>query len=255
MIRTQTKYKHLFFDLDHTLWDFKSNSERAMHLCLEQLNILPQLPSFADFFAFYEGVNDRLWDEYRQGISTKEELRSRRFAEPFAHFGIKHDAEQANSFYLDLMNEQTQLFPGCTELLSELKVLGYQLHIISNGFVEVQHKKMQSAGIAHFFQSITLSETVSAPKPKAAIFEYALRNVNARKSESIMMGDDWNNDVMGAIRFGIDAVLFQAKRPNYTEVLQIEDYNAYSTLHLDRSPKCQCFWVANLLDIIPLLAH
>lgn len=255
MINTTCKYKHLFFDLDHTLWDFKTNSELAMKQCLAQSQLLSNLPSFADFFSFYEQVNDRLWEEYRQGTTTKAELTMRRFAEPFQHFGLQQDPEQVNSLYLDLMGQQTQLFSGCVEMLEQLKAKGFMLHIISNGFIEVQNNKLQSANIAHYFQSVTLSEIVGSPKPKPDVFAYALKNSNARKSQSIMIGDDWRNDVLGALNFGIDAILFQEQDASYPEISSVSNCGGYGQLALTQARKQACFQVKNLLDIPTLLCQ
>ncbi|MFV0291194.1 MAG: YjjG family noncanonical pyrimidine nucleotidase [Mangrovibacterium sp.] len=254
MLNPQSKYKHLFFDLDHTLWDFKTNSACAMQQSLEELRLLEQLPSFDVFFDFYEQVNDRLWEEYRQGTTSRAELSERRFSEPFEQFHLHGvSAQQANDVYLEFMAQQKILVSGTTELLHELQAQKYQLHIISNGFVEVQERKLQSAGIASFFQSITLSEHVGAPKPKSAIFEYALKNVNARKSESLMIGDDWRNDVLGAINFGIDAVLFQESKPTYLEIKEQVSMSTFSCLNLKQAQKRKCYAVSQLLDIRDIL--
>ncbi len=256
MIKTLNKYRHLFFDLDHTLWDFKTNSEQAMKLCLTHLQVIDKLPSFDAFFSFYEQVNERLWEEYRQGITNKVELSERRFAEPFAHFNIQGvDAVQANALYIEFMGEQKKLFPGCVELLRELQTKGFEMHIISNGFIEVQTKKLESAGIQSYFKSITLSEMVGAQKPKPAIFEYALKNSNARKTESIMIGDDWRNDILGALSFGIDAILFQDKEPNYLEIERVNANGAYANLELMQARKQACFYVNKLLDIPQILRY
>ncbi|MFV0522366.1 MAG: YjjG family noncanonical pyrimidine nucleotidase [Mangrovibacterium sp.] len=255
MINTQHKYKHLFFDLDHTLWDFKTNSAESMRCCLEQLQILNQLPSFEIFFDFYEQVNDRLWEEYRQGITSKAELSERRFSEPFTHFEITHvKAEDANELYLKFMGEQKKLFPGCVHMLDMLREQGYLLHIISNGFIEVQMRKLQSAGIDSYFQSVTLSEMVGSPKPKPAVFEYALKNSNARKTQSIMIGDDWKNDVLGAINFGMDTILFQESKPDYPEIIQACQETGYLSLELKFTKKISCFHAEKLADIPTILA-
>lgn len=248
-----TPYKHLFFDLDHTLWDFKSNSARAIEQCLTQLQLLDKVPSFQSFFAYYESTNSRLWEEYRQRKTTKEQLLEQRFAEPFAHFKLACHPQQTSQLYMQLMSQQNQLMPHTKELLEVLHTKGFTLHIISNGFIETQAHKLQSAGIHHYFQTITLSEQVGSAKPKPAIFAHALKNTNASKKNSIMIGDDWTNDVLGALRFGIDAILLQTNKANYAEVAQCHQKERFWQLELQHPQKKKCYQVESLIDILAIV--
>ncbi|MDX9882478.1 MAG: YjjG family noncanonical pyrimidine nucleotidase [Prolixibacteraceae bacterium] len=203
------KYDHIFFDLDHTLWDFESNSREALRLTLEKHNLLYQLPSFDEFVSVYEAVNSRLWDDYREKKISKFLLTSQRFSMSLDPFEVKdYDSQELNDCYLDFMAGQTGLYPRVMETLWWLKTRGYQIHIITNGFQEVQYKKLKSSGLDQFISRVFISEVVQSPKPERAIFEYALKSCNAKKTRSIMVGDNWEVDIVGALNFGIDQVMF-----------------------------------------------
>lgn len=202
------KYDHIFFDLDHTLWDFETNSRKALELTLKEHNIYGQLPSFAEFIVVYETINHQLWEDYRERKISKFLLTSQRFSMSLEPFGItSFDSQKLNNCYLGFMAEQTELYPGTIETLTHLKSKGYQMHIITNGFQEVQLKKLKSCGLDQFISKVFISEVVQSPKPEKAIFEYALKSCNAKKSKSIMVGDNWEVDIIGALNFGIDQVM------------------------------------------------
>ncbi len=202
------KYDHIFFDLDHTLWDFPQNSRNALEETVQQFGFLPRLPSFAEFLEVYESVNEELWEQYRQKKIGKQKLTAVRFALSLEPFGITDlDSQQLNDFYLERMGEQTSLYPGTIETLEYLKKRGYCMHIITNGFREVQHRKLETSGLNRFIDRVFISEVVQSPKPERAIFEYALKSCNARKTRSIMIGDNWGADIIGALNFGIDQVM------------------------------------------------
>ncbi len=203
------KYDHIFFDLDHTLWDFEANSRKALKLTLEKYNLLEQLPSFDEFVKVYEAINTRLWDEYRERKISKSLLTSQRFSMSMEPFDVRnYDSQELNDCYLDFMAEQTGLYPNVPEILAWLKSKGYQMHIITNGFREVQQKKLQTSGLNQFISKVFISEVIQSPKPEREIFEYALKSCNAKKACSIMVGDNWEVDIVGALNFGIDQVMF-----------------------------------------------
>ncbi len=200
------KYTHIFFDLDNTLWDFEKNSYLAMQEVFRSFNILPYRIDFDVFFQCYSKHNRFLWESYRNKKITKKELTKKRFQDTFDELGIKGiDAEEMNANYLREMPKQKKLFEGVPEVMDYLKKKNYQLFIITNGFKEVQHKKLVNSGIAKYFVKIFVSEDVKAPKPSTVIFEYAIKSSNARKSQSLMVGDDWETDIMGARKYGIDS--------------------------------------------------
>ncbi|MFA9391185.1 MAG: YjjG family noncanonical pyrimidine nucleotidase [Prolixibacteraceae bacterium] len=205
-----TKYKHLFFDLDNTLYDFDANAYLAMEEAFKQLGLHQQLESFEAYFKVYIPINHALWALYRDKKMAKDVLRGKRHADSLAAFGIVPPVEPLaiDDLYLKIMSTQTELFPGTIEVLTNLQDKGYKLHIITNGFKEVQHDKLNNTGLQKFFTDVYISEDIKAPKPSRAIFEHAIKSSNARKKESIMIGDSWESDIVGAMNFGIDQVFF-----------------------------------------------
>jgi putative hydrolase of the HAD superfamily len=203
------KYEFLFFDLDNTLWDFSANSREALRQTLEILDILSQLDSFGAYFHLYEQINKSLWSDYRAKKITKQALIVERFSRSLKAFRITNqDWEEINRLYLELMALQTKLFPGTMETLSYLKAKGYQMHIITNGFIEVQHAKLRNCGLTGFFGKMFISEEIKTTKPHREIFEHALKSTNALKKKSIMIGDSWETDIEGAMSFGMDQIMF-----------------------------------------------
>lgn len=211
------KYRHVFFDLDNTLYDFDKNARLSIIEALEFYDIYQSISSIEDFFEAYNSINDKLWDDYRNNLVSKTMLRHRRFAESFAKCGIKTEIApiEVDNKYLEIMPTKTELLPHTVETLTKLKALGYKLHIITNGFKEVQIKKMENSGIIKFFDGVFISEIVKSNKPSPEIFEYAIKSCNARKNESIMVGDSWNIDIAGAKKFGVDQVYFTYKHDDY----------------------------------------
>jgi len=204
------KYTHLFFDLDNTLWDFKTNSYYAMKEAFIYYDRHLNKVEFEFFFETYSENNRLLWDEYRKGKVKKKELVRLRFQKTFDALQIDGiDPLEMNDFYLEEMTEQKRLVPDAEAVLDTLKKKGFELYIITNGFSQVQRKKLQSAGIGKYFKKVFISEDISSPKPTLAIFEYALKSANARKTKSIMIGDDFESDIKGALNFGIDAVYLE----------------------------------------------
>lgn len=217
----RTKYTHIFFDLDNTLWDFETNSENAMKVAC--LKFLPEKIEFNVFFETYAEINHQLWFLYRQNGITKRELTRRRFQDTFEKLGIEGvNPEEMNNYYLHVMPDQKLLTGGTIELLDYLKSRFYKMAIITNGFSEVQRKKLETSGLNHYFTGVFISEEIKSPKPEKAIFEHALTSMNARKSQSIMIGDDWEVDVMGACKFGIDAVYFNGHSVKDIDIQQYE---------------------------------
>jgi putative hydrolase of the HAD superfamily len=203
------KYEFLFFDLDNTLWDFSANSKVALKQTLEERNLISHLDSFDEYFQVYEQINNSLWSDYRSKKITKQALIVERFSRSLEAFHITHqDWEAINSHYLNCMGLQTKLFPGTLETLAFLKAKGYQMHIITNGFKEVQHAKLLNSGLSNFFGKVFISEEIHTTKPHRQIFEHALKSCNAPKAKSIMIGDSWEIDILGAQRFGMDQIMF-----------------------------------------------
>lgn len=206
------KYEQLFFDLDHTLWDFETNSRLAMLATVAELGLENQIADFDAFFRHYETINTKLWEAYRNQQIRKPELIRKRFEETLRHFNITEvDPLKMNELYLQLMPMQKQLYADVIETLDYLQQRRYQMHIITNGFTEVQHRKIESSGLRQYFDRIFISEEIQAPKPDKRIFQHALKCCNSKKSKSIMIGDSWDSDILGARSMGISQVFVLKK--------------------------------------------
>ncbi|WP_255486987.1 YjjG family noncanonical pyrimidine nucleotidase [Mucilaginibacter sp. SP1R1] len=213
------QYKHIFFDLDHTIWDFDKNAEETLHELyhVHQLNAIG-LTSANLFIETYTRHNHQLWAQYHLGEISKDELREARFKKTFIELGLHPDTIPADfeDAYVKLCPTKTNLFPHAHETLQYLQQK-YTLHLISNGFKESQQLKIAGSNLAGYFQHIIVSEDAGVNKPDKAIFEYALNLAGAAKYESVMIGDSLEADVYGALHFGIDAIYFNpfnAPQPN-----------------------------------------
>lgn len=211
------KIQHLFFDLDNTLWDHRRNAYLTIKNLFEREEItLKYNIDFEEFHSVYHEINESLWVKIRDGLIDKEYLRKHRFYDSFNHFGI--DDEVLSMFFeehfLDKILNYNHLVEGTEEILDYLKSKNYTMHIISNGFQEVTERKCILSGIAHYFSTITSADSVGIRKPNPEIFEYSLGLSNAKKEESILIGDDWIADVLGAQRFGIDVIFFDVFNEN-----------------------------------------
>ncbi len=199
--------RHIFFDLDHTLWDFDKNSGLAFNSIFKKHQILVELETF---LKVYTPINENYWKLYREDKVTKEDLRYGRLKESFDGLRINvTDAqiEQLSIDYIDHLPNHNHLLEGTLEILDYLHPV-YELHIITNGFKEVQRRKMESSGILKYFKTITTSEDVGFKKPHRRIFETALKTACAQVSESIMIGDNLEADILGAKGFGMQAILY-----------------------------------------------
>jgi putative hydrolase of the HAD superfamily len=208
LIENILKYHHLFFDLDNTLYDFDTNAYHAMKEAFSKLGIIKSLPSFDLYFPVYLGINNELWGEYREKMISKDLLRGLRFERSLKEFGVTPLIPfiEIDDLYLKIMTTQTNLFPKTIEILTELNKRGYILHIITNGFKELQHDKLINTGLNKLITNVFISEDIKAHKPSREIFEYSIKSSNARKKESLMIGDSWETDIVGAKEFGIDQV-------------------------------------------------
>lgn len=209
-------YRHLFFDLDRTLWDFDAAAEVAFEKIYDtyQLRELG-IPSAHDFHEVYHPLNEKLWELYRADLITKAELNRTRFLKPLEHYGI-HDTQLADHLsedYVYWSPRIVKLVPGTMELLAYLKPK-YHLHLITNGFQEVQHTKLGGSGMEPYFETLTVSEEVGVKKPNPEIFLYALKKAQATAEESMMIGDEMAVDIDGARNAGIDQIFFNpSKKP------------------------------------------
>ncbi|WP_029037117.1 YjjG family noncanonical pyrimidine nucleotidase [Salinimicrobium xinjiangense] len=208
--------KHIFFDLDHTLWDFDKNSGLAFESIFKKHEIMVRLESFLEV---YTPINESYWKLYREDKVTKEDLRYGRLKKSFDGLEINvtdEKIEQLSIDYIDHLPHHNHLLEGTIEILDYLHPV-YELHIITNGFKEVQRRKMESSGILKYFKTITTSEDVGVKKPHRRIFETALQSASAKVSESIMIGDNLEADILGAKGFGMEAILYNYYKAEFSE--------------------------------------
>ena len=218
------KYRHLFFDLDGTLWDFDSNAEAAQREMFNYFNLNEYCEDFESFFNTFKQHNDILWADYQRGIIKKEKLKWWRFYLTLKELG-KTDEELAKKldvFYLSLAPTKTKLIEGAKEVLDYLKK-DYHLHIVTNGFNEVQYLKLNNSKLDSFFEAVITSEDAGALKPDSYIFEFALKKSNALRAESLMIGDVLEIDILGAKNAGIDQVYLNPNKitTNFSPTFEI----------------------------------
>lgn len=228
-------FTHLFFDLDGTLWDFESNSTETLReiyaeLQLEGLGV----PAFDKFIHDYHLINDALWASYKKHEITKEELSVGRFSQTLALYGI-HSEELASRIarlYVDRSPLKTKLIPGTLEVLENLRP-NYKLHVITNGFSEIQRRKLAISGLEQYFDTLITSDEAGVNKPNKEIFDFALKKAGALASESLMIGDEPEADIEGARLAGLAQLYVNLKnKPPVSE---------------------PTFEVASLAETIPLL--
>lgn len=218
------KKPHVFFDLDHTLWDFESNSKATLiqlfdELKLEQLGIL----NAATFVSTYLEVNDHYWQLYRQNLVSKTTLREGRFTSTFEKLGVPAREMPINlpDLYVSICPHKTILMPNAIEILNYLSEK-YPLHIVTNGFKESQLTKLTSSGISNYFDQIVFSEEVKCHKPDKAIFDEALRLSNADRATSYFIGDHLEADILGSKNAGLIPIYFNPESKAHQEQLPHE---------------------------------
>ncbi|WP_421920570.1 YjjG family noncanonical pyrimidine nucleotidase [Marinifilum sp.] len=210
-------YQHIFFDLDRTLWDFNANSEITLNQLYRDYHLQSIFGSFVFFKSRFEYHNAKLWNAYYQNRIKKEELMYRRFYLTLKESGAD-DLEMAIELgqdFIEISPLQTKTLPQAHETLQYLKDKGYELHIITNGFNEVQYKKLSNCKLISFFTKIITSEDAGANKPSPIIFDYAIKKSGAAKSKSIMVGDDLKTDIAGARKSEIDQIYFNSHKSKH----------------------------------------
>jgi len=212
------KIQHIFFDLDNTLWDHRKNAYLTLKDLYkrEEVRDKHNIP-FEEFHKEYFTINERFWAQIRDGEIDKEYLQNHRFHNTFLFFGVD-DFELAQSFehqFLDEILNYNDLVPGAFEILEYLSEKGYQMHILSNGFEEVTHRKCELSGIKNYFKTITSADEINIRKPHPEVYDYALKKAGAKKEDSIMIGDDWIADVEGGKAFGLEVVFFDVFNDNF----------------------------------------
>lgn len=202
------QYEVLFIDLDDTLYDFTSNSRETYRAVYELLDYQRWFENFEHYYSIYWEYNQHLWQLYNDGKITKEQLNSERYTHPLRVMGVASAEAIGALFWKESMKRLPlgeRLMPYALEALEYLRPK-YRMYILSNGFMELQSRKMQSAHIAHFFDGVILSDDIGVNKPHPAIFEHALRIANIPADKAIMIGDNFEVDIKGASQVGIDQV-------------------------------------------------
>lgn len=222
--------RHLFFDLDHTLWDFETNSNATLAELYDehQLHRWERFDLDA-FMKVYRNVNHGLWDAYNRNQVTKEDMRERRFRETFCQLGLEDDCHPVgfSDQYISRCTLKQAVFPDTHEVLQALRQR-FSMSIISNGFPESQHRKMTSSQLHPYFSHLIFSEEIGYAKPHPGIFEAALEKAQVKKEEVVMIGDNLYADVGGAQAAGIKAIWFNPERqenpdPSVTEIHSLKD--------------------------------
>ena len=203
-------YQHLFFDLDHTLWDFDRNSAESIDDLYTSFRLGDRgVPSSAKFAEQFIAINRQLWRDYDRDQISHEYIREHRFPLVFRALGVDDTGccADLNAEYLRMLPQKAHLTDSAREILDYLHGR-YQMHIITNGFAEIQAVKMASADIAHFFGEVITTQSADAKKPNPRIFEYALQATGATIGGSLMLGDNYEADILGAKAVGLDTVFY-----------------------------------------------
>ncbi|WP_459211047.1 YjjG family noncanonical pyrimidine nucleotidase [Aquimarina rhabdastrellae] len=222
--------KDIFFDLDHTLWDFDKNSALAFQLLFKKHKIAIDIQEFLNE---YEPINAQYWEKYRKDKIQKEELRRGRLIDTFNTLNLSFSVKKIDAIaqdYIEMLPLHNYLIEGTQELLEYLYP-NFRLHIITNGFSEVQETKLQKSGIAKYFATLTTSEAVGVKKPNPQVFEYALAKAEATIEESLMIGDNYEADIVGADNIGMKTIWFnyhnQAIAGNCIEISRLIEVKKY----------------------------
>lgn len=219
------KFSHktdIFFDLDHTLWDFEKNSALAFETIFTKHQLEFELSSF---LTHYIPTNLKYWKLFREEKISQIDLRYYRLKEVFDLMNQPVEDEIIHLLskeYIDYLPTFTHLYDGTIEILEYLKNTSYRLHIITNGFQEVQAFKLKNSNIAHYFETVTDSDHAGVKKPNPIIFHKALEKANANVSSSLMIGDSWEADIEGALNVGLDAIYFNEHKQPFPEKTVVE---------------------------------
>lgn len=227
------RYKNLFIDLDDTIYDFSGASRESFRETYDLLHYERYFDSFEHYLSLYEPYNLELWRIYGEGKITKEELNRRRYSHPLECVGV-NDQQLADTFCREALGRiptKGPLMPGALELLEYLRPK-YNMYILSNGFKELQSRKMRTAGIDSYFDALILSEDIGINKPNRELYEYALVRTGSKLNESLMIGDMFDTDIVGAANIGMEQMYYNQKEkkghafsPTYevTHLLQIKE--------------------------------
>ena len=207
------KVNNLFFDLDHTLWDFDKNSDLTFFKILKKNNLNIDVSSFLNS---YHPINRKYWELYRENKVSKADLRYYRLSDTFKKLNYDINDDLINQLaidYIEHLSDFNHLIPGTLIVLNSLKSK-YRIHIITNGFKEVQKRKLEKSKLIQYFETVTISEDVGVKKPHKLIFDHALTAANAKVENSVMIGDNFNADILGALGVGMKAIYYDFHKTN-----------------------------------------
>jgi len=210
------KITDIFFDLDHTLWDFDANSAKAFDKLIAK-HALPV--GLSAFLEIYEPINRQYWADYANGIKTKKEVKFNRLIDTFDALNIDINQELIEVLagdYLDFLKEEHILMDGTIEILDYLKDK-YRLHILTNGFAEVQSDKMRHSGISAYFDLMITSEEIGKLKPHPEVFRHALQKAGVFAHNTYMIGDNFKSDILGAKNMGMYVVHYDPENQSDTD--------------------------------------
>jgi len=228
------QYRHLFFDLDHTLWDFEMNAKETLQELYDNNHLKERgVAEFDAFYRHYSFHNHRLWDRYTKGFIKQEELRWKRMWLALLEFKIADDtlSRKLSVEFLQILPTKRNIFPYTIEILDYLKNKDYILHLITNGFEQVQYGKLRNSKMDHYFKKVITSELANSLKPKKEIFDFALEQAGAKMEESIMIGDNLEADIKGAMNAGWDTVFVNHIKEHPKDVKPT--YTIYNLVELE----------------------
>ncbi len=215
----------IFWDLDHTLWDFDRNSDLTIFKILKNNNIKVDVPLF---LKVYHPINRKYWELYRENKVSKSHLRFYRLSDTFNELNVEVSEKLIRKLSVDYINHLSDfnyLIPNAITILEKFRS-NYNMHIITNGFKEVQKKKLKKSGLLKYFKTITISEDVGFKKPSKEIFFHAITKASAQIEKSVMIGDNFNADIIGAKRMGIKAIYYNFHKTSEQQlegVIKIND--------------------------------
>jgi len=218
-------YSCVFFDLDHTLWDYDANCEEALNELYDSYGLKNVgIASFSDFHNTFKKINTMLWDRYDKGEIHRDIIRFERFDRILKELGVSnYDMSlKLSDDYVNESPKKKSLMPNAKMVLDYLSSKEYRLYIITNGFDEIQATKLQSSGIENYFQDVVTSQKAGHKKPAKEIFHYALNKEGAKSHQAIMIGDNFLTDIGGATNAGIDAVFFNPEKVKHSEKVAYE---------------------------------
>lgn len=228
-------YRHVFFDLDDTIWDFKANSKASLRVLFDQFELGEKSGwDFENYFSAYHTINEKLWTLYMKNLVTRDQIRIRRFEQMLLELNLHNnvDPREMSEVYLADCPRRKTLVPGAKECLDLLKNSGFKMHVITNGFEGVQQFKISNSGLSSYFDFVITSDGSGSKKPSTKIFKLALAGAGAKIAESIMIGDSIQSDIEGARSFGMDHLYFnkdnqKETHQNVPQFTHFDELNAY----------------------------